>query len=223
MGEHVWPGGRGLRAVHFDFDGTLVDSYDAITASVNHVRSTRGLPPLPVAQVRRFVGRGPHYLFEHTVGPDGIGEALVQYRQHHPSVMFSGTRLLEGASDLLTALRRSGRKLALCSNKPRPFSEKILEHLQLADRFDAVLGPEDVTHPKPAPDMLVLALQKLGVSAAEALYVGDMTVDIETARGAGVPVWIVPTGSQDEETLRGAAPDRLCRDLNEVASCLPLG
>ena len=56
-----------LRAVLFDFDGTLADSYPAITASVNHVRAAHGLPALDEAEIRRHVGRGPAYLLEHTV------------------------------------------------------------------------------------------------------------------------------------------------------------
>ena len=69
-----------------------------------------------------------------------------------------------------------------------------------------MLGPEDVARPKPAPDMLVAALQRLGVAAAEALYIGDMSVDVETARGAGVKVWVVATGSEERDALERAGP-----------------
>jgi phosphoglycolate phosphatase len=68
--------------------------------------------------------------------------------------------------------------------------------------------------------MLLAGLQRLGVAAGEALYVGDMTVDIDTARAAGVRVWIVPTGSDDRATLERARPDRLLRDLHELAAIL---
>src|SRR5207245_274548 len=104
--------------------------------------------------------------------------------------------------------------------------------------FAAVLGPEDVPRPKPAPDMLLAALAQLGVPPAAALYVGDMVVDIETARGADVAVWVVPTGSNDRAssargadvavwvvptgsndraTLEAAGPDRVLNDLHELA------
>src|SRR5688572_9614683 len=140
-----------LRAVLFDFDGTLVDSYAAITASVNHVRSSHGLPPLPEQDVRRHVGRGPYYLLKHTVGEDWVEEDLARYRAHHPSVMLTGTRLLPGAAELVAWVKQSARPLALCSNKPRPFSLEILKHLGLREYFDVVVGPEDVERPKPAP------------------------------------------------------------------------
>jgi len=74
----------------------------------------------------------------------------------------------------------------------------------------------DRSAPKPAPDMLTLALTRLQVSPTESLYVGDMTVDIETARGAGVAVWVVPTGSDAAEALRAAKPDRVLERIGEV-------
>src|SRR5947208_2076767 len=93
-----------LRAVLFDFDGTLADSYDAIAASVNHVRAARDLPPLPTAEVRRHVGRGPGYLLAHTVGTGDPRANEELYKEHHPSVMKPLTRLLGGAAEALAAL-----------------------------------------------------------------------------------------------------------------------
>jgi phosphoglycolate phosphatase len=207
-----------IKAVLFDFDGTLIDSYEAITASVNHVRAAHGLPPLGEPEVRRHVGRGPSYLLEHTVPGSDPAADVARYRAHHPSVMRGGTRLLDGAAEVLRALKASGRLVALCSNKPRGFSTELLDYLGLAGLVDQVLGPEDVARPKPAPDMLLKALDRLGVRAAEALYVGDMVVDIQTARGAGVRVWVVPTGSDERATLERAGPDRILRDLRELAT-----
>lgn len=209
-----------LRAVLFDLDGTLADAYAGIAASVNHVRAMHGLPPLPEPAVRRHVGRGPEHLLEHTVpGCDPAKDALL-YRAHHPSVMRVGTRLLPGATAALNYLKNAEVRLAVCSNKPRVFTAEILLHLGIAGYFDAVLGPEDVAHPKPAPDMLRAALTRLEVTAAEALYVGDMTVDVETARAAGVAVWIVATGSHDRATLEAARPDRLFDNLHGLPAAV---
>ena len=209
------------RAVLFDFDGTLGDSYAAITASVNHVRARHGLAPLTVDEVRPHVGRGPVSLLNATVGRGDVEANLRAYRAHHPSVLRGGTRLMPGAFETLQALRRHGLRLAVCSNKPVIFTRELLAYLEVAPLFDVVLGPEDVPRPKPAPDMLLAALPRLGVSAAEALYVGDMVVDVETARAAGVAVWVVPTGSDELETLAQARPDRLLRNLHELAGLKP--
>jgi phosphoglycolate phosphatase len=213
----------GLRAVFFDFDGTLVDSYAAITASVNHVRAAHNLSPLPEAEVRRCVGRGPYYLLEHTVPGVELPRDLLLYRQHHPSVLRLGTRLLPGAAETVALLHRAGLRIAVISNKPRDFTGQLLNYLGLSASVDLYLGPEDVALPKPAPDMLQSALRQLGVSSDETLYIGDMTVDIATARAAGVAVWVVPTGSDDPATLEAAKPDRILRDLQELPVALGFG
>jgi phosphoglycolate phosphatase len=204
----------------FDFDGTLADSYPAITASVNHVRARHGLPPLPEGEVRRHVGRGVSYLLEQTVpGGDPDADALL-YRAHHPSVLKSGTTLMPGVAEALGQLQATGRRLAVCSNKPVGFTKQLIEDLGVTGRFAAVLGPEDVARPKPAPDMLLAGLARLGVPAEEALYVGDMVIDVQTARAAGVPVWVVPTGSESADALRAAAPDRMLGGIGELPGLL---
>lgn len=208
------------RAVFFDFDGTLADSYEAITASVNHVRAHHGLPPLPEPEVRRFVGRGPAYLLRHAVPGAEFPADVERYRAHHPSVLHSGTRLLPGAAEAVAGLKQCGRLVGVCSNKPRDFTRELLRYLKLAERIDVVLGPEDVAHLKPAPDMLLEGMKRLGVSAAESLYVGDMTVDIETARAAGVRVWVVPTGSDTRAALEAAKPDAILNGLGDLVPLL---
>jgi phosphoglycolate phosphatase len=206
-----------IQAVVFDFDGTLVDSYQAITASVNHVRAGHNLPPLSESEVRGHVGRGPAHLLQHTVPGADLEIDLARYRAHHPSVLRSGTCLLPGVAETLPVLQRSGLRLGVCSNKPSPFTRELLHILGLTAFFSVVIGPEDAPRIKPAPDMLLAALARLGVNPAQALYVGDMVVDIETARAAGVTAWVVPTGSDTQATLVAAHPDRLLQGFREVA------
>jgi phosphoglycolate phosphatase len=209
-------------AVLFDFDGTLADSFTAIATSVNHIRGLRGHSPLTVEEVKRHVGRGPEFLLRHTVPGTDIAVDLARYRSHHPTIMFEQTWLLPGAAETITGLHRAGRKVGLCSNKPRSFSLELLGRFKLAECFDLILGPEDVPSPKPAPDMVLAAMKRLELRPGQVLYVGDMTVDIETARAAGVTVWVVPTGSDALATLVAAKPDRLLRDLGEIVEVLHL-
>ncbi len=203
-------------AVFFDFDGTLADSYDAIAASVNHLRELRGHARLATDDVKAHVGRGPEYLLTKTVPETDLATDLKLYRNHHPTIMAEHTRLLPGASDVLRTLHSAGKKIALCSNKPRIFSSELLAHLKIAALFHAVIGPEDVPRPKPAPDMILAALKRLDMAPARVLYIGDMVVDIETARAAGVTVWIVPSGSDTLETLTAGKPDRMLGTLGEL-------
>jgi 2-phosphoglycolate phosphatase len=203
-------------AVLFDFDGTLADSYAAIACSVNHVRAQRGMPELSIGEIKRYVGRGADYLLTETVPGGNLAADLECYRAHHPTVMMPLTRLLPGAAALLPALHRQGKKIGLCSNKPRVFSEELLQYLNVAAYFAVVMGPEDVPMPKPAPDMLLRAIDRLALPKEQVLYVGDMLVDIQTARAAGVCVWAVATGSEERRDLEAAKPDRLLTDLPEM-------
>jgi HAD superfamily hydrolase (TIGR01509 family) len=197
-----------------------VDSYPAITASVNHVRARHGLAPLSETEVRRHVGRGPANLLQHTVPGSNIEADLAVYQAHHPSVLKSGSRLLPHVAEELSGLRQRGLRLAVCSNKLRVFTLELLDILDIGRYFQAVIGPEDASRLKPAPDMLLAALARLAVSAAEALYIGDMAVDIETARAASVTVWVVSTGSDTPATLRAAKPDRVLEDLGNLSAFL---
>jgi phosphoglycolate phosphatase len=206
-----------FKAVVFDFDGTLADSYEAIAASVNHVRQLHGLPPLPVEQIRHCVGRGTEYLLEHTLPGIDPETAVAEYTAHHPTVLRSGTRLLPGVEPTLGKLHAGGLKLAVCSNKSKVFTVALLDILGIAGFFQAVIGPEDAPHPKPAPDMLLAAVKALAADLEHTLYVGDMTVDISTARAAKIQVWVIATGSDDAVSLIAARPDKLLASFEELA------
>ncbi|NBO92786.1 MAG: HAD family hydrolase [Planctomycetia bacterium] len=203
-----------FRAVLFDLDGTLIDSFAAIAASVNHVRAWRGLGPLSEKEVMGYVGRGAVRLMADAIGVGDPAENLAAYSAHHPSVIRPLTRLLPNARETLVALHGQGKLLGICSNKPVAFTRELMDHLGLIGLLSTVLGPEDVGRPKPAPDMLVEGMRRLKVSPTETLYVGDMTVDIDTGRAAGVTVWAVPTGIQSAEQLGGA--NRILSSLNEL-------
>jgi phosphoglycolate phosphatase len=211
-----------VRAVLFDFDGTLADSFPAITASTNHVRRLYRLPELPEAVVREYVGFGLVDLMTKLVPVADPAEAVFRYREHHPSVMIGGTRLMPGVADTLGVLHRRGLRLAVCSNKNVAFTEKLTAALGIGQYMAAVLGPESVGgRPKPDPAMLIEGLNRLSVSAGEAVYVGDMAIDVHTARAAGVPVWLVPGGAAGLGSAAAAGPDRVLGGFGELAELLP--
>jgi phosphoglycolate phosphatase len=202
------------KSILFDLDGTLIDSFAAITASVNHVRERRGLPPLTEAEVSRHVGRGAIRLMEEAVPVGSVEENLAWYSAHHSTVLRPLTRLLPGAAEAVRVLHTMGKKTGICSNKPVAFTRELMDYLGLAEHLTLLLGPEDVPRPKPAPDMLQEAMHRLGVSPEQTLYIGDMTIDIETGKAAGVTVWAVATGTQSATELHEA--DRVLSSLIEL-------
>jgi phosphoglycolate phosphatase len=211
-----------IRAALFDFDGTLADSFAAITASTNHVRTGYGLPPLPEAEVRRHVGFGLDNLMRDLVPGAPVAEAVARYRAHHQTVMLSGTKLMPGVVETIPELARRGLRLGVCSNKRVEFTRQLVAALGLAPHFACVLGPDDVAgRAKPDPAMLLEGLARLGVPAREAVYVGDMAVDVETAKAAGTPAWIVPGGATGEDGALAAGPDRVLAAFTQLLELLP--
>jgi 2-phosphoglycolate phosphatase len=206
-----------VRAVLFDFDGTLADSFAAIAASANHVRHSFGLPEMTVAEVRKYVGYGLRNLMEELCAGFDPDEAVRRYREHHPTVMVSGTKLFPGVADTLHELHNRGVKLGVCSNKAVQFTKALVRDLGLGELMTGVFGPEDAGgKPKPDPTMLLEACSRLDVPPAETVYVGDMIVDVQAGKAAGIRVWLVHAGMAGHEDPTAAGPDRVLNEFTEL-------
>lgn len=196
-------GSRGkVRGVVFDLDGTLVDSYGAIAASVNHARSAFALPPLSTADVRRRVGRGLESLMADLLGDDRVEEGVRLFRERYAAIFADSTTALPGAPETLRELHRRGFRLSVASNKPARFGEPILERLDMLRYLRGVAGPDTVGTTKPDPRMLDWCLRAMGTERRESLYVGDMVLDAETGARAGLDVLLVAGGSSLPDELR---------------------
>jgi 2-phosphoglycolate phosphatase len=209
-----------VRAIVFDLDGTLVDSYVPIAASLNHARKMFGLPPLPPEAVRKRVGRGLASLIAELVGSDRIEAGVRLFRERYAEVFAEGTVVLPEVPETLRVLNAAGHRMGVASNKPAYFSEPILEHLGLRAAIGCVMGPDVVDSHKPEPTMIHRCLESLDVRHDEAVYVGDMVLDVESAARAGVPVLLVPGGSSTAEEL-GRTGQRLLRSFAELGVLLP--
>ncbi len=213
---------RMIRTALFDFDGTLADSFAAITASTNHVRESYGLPALSEAAVRGYVGHGLDNLMETLVPNAPVDEAVARYRAHHKTVMITETRLMPGVAETIPELARRGLRLGVCSNKRVEFTRQLVEAFGLGPYFVCVLGPDDVgDRPKPDPSMLLEGLRRLGGTPSEAVYVGDMDVDVQTAKAAGVPVWLVLGGALDAASAVSAGADKVLTTFSKLLELLP--
>ena len=208
------------RAVLFDFDGTLADSFPAITASTNHVRRLYGLPELAESEVRRYVGLGLENLMQELVPTAPPADAVAAYRAHHPSVMLTGTKLMPGVAETIPVLRRRGVKLGVCSNKRVEFTKQLVRALGLGDYFDVILGPDDVGVPKPDPAMLLEAARRLGGSSRDTIYVGDMAVDVEAGKAAGMETWLILGGAAGHEDPTASGPDRVLESFAQLKDLL---
>jgi phosphoglycolate phosphatase len=211
-----------IRAALFDFDGTLADSFSAITSSTNHVRVHYGLPPLPETEVRKYVGYGLANLMVDLVPDAPVDEAVAIYREHHAGVMISETKLMPGVGETIPELARRGFLLGVCSNKRVEFTRELICALGLNDYFTCVLGPDDVgQRAKPDPAMLLEGLSRLKVSASEAVFVGDMIVDAQTAKAAGVAAWLVLPDRNEVSASVEESADRVISAFSQLLNLLP--
>ena len=209
-----------IRCILFDLDGTLVDSYDAIAESLNAARSAFGESSYTRQEVIKMVGHGLENLMEKSLGADRVAEGVRVFRDRYRDISLSRTRLLAGVESTLKTLRDRGYALAVITNKPASFSRRILDHLGVGHYFPVLYGP-DLAPAKPDPEMVSRSLSDLGFSAGEAVLVGDMRVDLETARNAGILFYAVATGSDSREDLAAAGPDRLLDRFEDLLSLFP--
>ncbi len=209
-----------VRAIIFDLDGTLVDSYPAITLALNHARSGFDLEPLGLDEVRRAVGHGLPSLVGRLIGPDRVEDGVRSFTEAYERALLPGTRLLPGTARTLVGLKDRGYSLAVASNKPLRFTERILDHLGIRPLMAATEGPESAGATKPDPAMIRACLVGLGVPRRQAVYVGDMTLDVESAARAGVAAIVVAGGSSTIDELRSTG-ELVLDSLTQLLDLLP--
>lgn len=196
-------GGRpaGPRAVLFDLDGTLVDSVPDLAAAANVLLARRQLAPLGLDDVRAMVGNGIEKLVERAFaarGQDLQGAAFDAAYDEMIAVygerLTVETTLMPGATAAIERLHADGVKLAVVTNKAQAATDAILSHFGLSPRLGAVVGGDVGLAKKPAADILLAALARMGVDPAGAVLVGDSPADAGSARAAGMPVILVRGG-----------------------------
>ena len=194
-----------IRAVIFDLDGTLLNTLDDLAGAVNHALALHGYPVRSLEEIRRFVGNGIANLI-HRALPDGVDAdteeaVLADFRAYYAVHNMDVTAPYEGVREMLAALRDAGIPMALVSNKIESAVEALRCHF-FADSIAVAIGDDPSRPRKPAPDGTYAALARLGVSADEAIFVGDSDVDVDTARNAGMRMLAVTWGFRDADTLR---------------------
>lgn len=204
------------RAAVFDLDGTILDSYVGIHDALSAVLEHFDRPPVTVDEARRLVGHGLEALIARVLPEEHRAEAVERFRFRYKVNAPKLTRLMPDAELVVTELWRRGVKLSIASNKPAVFSRQLLAGFGLEELFAFVGGPDLGFAEKPDPSMVIAALEAMGVPPAGTLFVGDMTVDVATARAAGLAVAVVPLGSSTRDELEAERPDWLLGALVEV-------
>lgn len=204
----------------FDLDGTLVNAYAAVASSLNFMLTQLGLDTISDEEIKRRVGWGDKHLILQLVGEEKLEKGLDIYRRHHAQALKKGTTFLPHAKKVLTTLKKKKYRLAIASNRPTKFTQIILRHLKVQSLFTMVLCGDRVKRPKPAGEMLTTILRKMKKSPREALYVGDMTIDVQTGHAARVDTVAVLTGSSLQEDIFPLNPYKIIDNMGKFLAIL---
>lgn len=218
---------QALKAVIFDLDGTLLNTLQDLCNSTNAALAQFGYPPRTLDEVRRFVGNGVKLLMLRALGIESpqecadFDEIFAAFRAHYALHSNDCTRAYPGVPELLGKLKAAGVQMAIVSNK-LDAAVKQLNQIYFKDYISVAIGENEAAgvKKKPAPDTVYAALRELGVSAEDAVYVGDSEVDIATAKNAGLPCLSVTWGFRDRKWLLEHGAERLFDTPQEVWEAL---
>jgi phosphoglycolate phosphatase len=207
----------------FDLDGTLVDSLPGIAAALNGALAEQGYPTHPEERVRTFIGNGTWMLAKRGL-PAGATDNEVDsleatFLRHYPETWREGTRIYDGILPMLSELEKTGLTLAIFSNKTHAFTVEMAGHLFGGVSFACVLGHRGGAARKPDPSGALEIAARMHLDPAQVGFVGDSTVDFETADNAGMPPYLVTWGYHPRARLEATGAP-LAEDPPGLLRCL---
>jgi phosphoglycolate phosphatase len=196
--------------VIFDLDGTLLNTLEDLTDSVNFALALYNFPYRNISEVRSFIGNGVARLMELTI-PDGLDnpkyeKCLTDFRNHYSGNMQNKTNAYKGIMALLEQLLKEDYKIAIVSNK-FDTAVKRLNQIYFGKFIKVAIGESKNVSKKPAPDTVFKALDELGSTADKSIYVGDSEVDVKTANNSGIVCVGVTWGFRNRKVLEQKGAD----------------
>jgi HAD superfamily hydrolase (TIGR01509 family) len=206
-----------------DVDGTLIDSnYQHALAWYRALRAVGEVHP--VWRLHRLIGMGGDQLVTALGGEElerRVGDRAREQQGKEVDALLEEMSPLPGARDLLVAIKERGHRLVLASSGQQRHVDAFLDKLDARDLADAWTSSADVEASKPAPDLLQVALEKVGAPAdAASVMVGDSVWDVEAAKKAGMPAFVVRSGGFGDDELRGAGAVALFDTPADLAAAL---
>src|SRR5499427_7462639 len=205
----------------FDWDGTLIDSADAIVWCIQSACRDLGLPVPDAARASHVIGLGLQDALAYAVPglpPADYGKMVERYRKHFLA-RDAEIPLFRGAAEMLSSLLDGGHTLAIATGKSRAGLARALDNTGLRPLF-ASSRCADQCAPKPAPDMLLELMDELGTGEANTLMIGDTVHDLQMAAHAGVPAVAVSYGAHDRAELAARSPLACVDSIGELGQWL---
>ncbi len=214
--------GAPIRAVLFDWDGTVADTRPGIFNSVRYAIGQYGIADRPDDELRYFIGPPLYDGFEHVFGvsPELANELTDTYRVYYRDKGIFECNVYDGVGDLLRELHDAGVKTAVVSSKPKEFLDRLVEHFGLAEHLDAVVGPAMDNHNSNKTVLVNQALKELMLLPSTVAMIGDRHFDMEGAKAAGVNAVGVLYGYGTEEELCAAGADAVCEQVADLRGFL---
>jgi len=200
----------------FDLDGTLVDAYKAIEESLNFTRCHLGYRAVSYRTVKRSVGKGDFLFVKKFFKPQDVKKALRIYRSHHKESLVKYARRMNFSLTLLKQLKKKHKLVSVVSNRPLVFTELLLRKLKLRRYIDSVVCPQKRSQIKPHPYMLEVTLKKFNIKPQEAIYIGDMAIDLEAAKRAKIDGVFVMGGSGNIKDIKKYRRAKIVSSLNDI-------
>jgi len=204
---------KNIKAVIFDFDGTIADTIDALKHGINLTMNELGYPESTREDVLAHINHGARELIRlslpHALQEDEqrVTEVLTLYRQMYDKVYMETKTTYEGIPEVFTELHRRGYLLAILSNKPDAYMPPLAKALLPDGTYQISRGQRQGVAAKPDPSCVFTLTDELGVKPSECAFVGDSNVDMQTAKNAGMPAIGVTWGYRSEEILKEAGAD----------------
>ena len=224
---------RAFDLMLFDLDGTLIETAPEIFDAVNDTLRQFHLPGVTEQQVKDWIGHGTRTLLIQALASagdttvetvrqsDSLALIAVEFDKHYQRRCGTRSRLYPQVREVLHALRGQGVKLAVVTNKESRYTNTVLSAHALTPLFDRVISGDSLSAKKPNPAGIQSCLEQFQVERDRALFVGDSSIDVATARNAGVQVWAMPYGYNMGEPIETCAPDRVIADFTALLTTLP--
>ena len=214
-----------MRAVILDLDGTLIDTASEIAEAMDRTLDELSLARIPAREIADMVGKGVPKLVERALARLGVtgvdlGRTIERFEAHYAQTVATTAQLFPGVREGLERMEQGGLQLAVVTNKPRFFTEQLLQRAEISRFFTAIAAGDDGIRKKPHGDMLEAACKVMKTEPAQTLMLGDSENDVEAARAAGCPVWCVPYGYNEGKPVSSLKCDRMVDSVDEAAKLL---
>jgi phosphoglycolate phosphatase len=213
---------KNIQNLLFDLDGTLVDSSQTISESIEFALERMGVVPGGGASIESVIGASLFDIFrdEFEMSEKQAYVAIDLYREHYDSLNQAGTRVYENIHDVLPRLKTAGYRLFIATVKPTRIAEKVLSDLGLRVWFDGIAGSSMDSRRRDKSSIIAHALRKYQLDPRCSIMIGDRDQDVFGARENGMPAIAVTYGFGSREELDSARPEHLVEGCEEIVSLL---